>query len=291
LVAAHAWVPEGMKLTPYGLRPASCVLELPAGASFEEVAGGVKIVTEIDGVRTEKIFTAPPECHQDHIVERYNEMQHGKGKGKGHAEAFPINGWLDNAGWYPPSCENQLDSFVSTYTIPGNPTTVTNQVLFYFIGMQDNNNPAALNIIQPVLTWGNGLNGWNAASWCCCPSNITVQSKSIPNLQAGWQLVGTIKRQDADTWMIDTKVVNNGQNTTLYAQVGGYNYNWADVTLEVYNVVNCNQFAVGPMTFSGLTLKDQQQQTLTPSWTITGTTDCNGKEVQVNATAITITHN
>jgi len=288
LVAVSAFVPEGMKLTPFGLRPASCVLELPTGGSVVEVPEGLKIVTEHDGMRTEKLFTPPAECHQDNIIERYNKMR--TEKKIEHSDAFPINGWLDNAGWYPPASESNLDSFVSTYTIPGNPSQSTTNVLFYFIGMQDNNNPAALNIIQPVLTWGNGIPGWNVASWCCCPKNVTVQSKSISGLQAGWQLVGTIQRMSDSTWMIDSKVVNTGANTTLYAQVGDYDYNWADVTLEVYNINNCQQFANGAMTFSGLTLKDAAQTVLTPSWSITGTTDCQGVEKQTAATTMTITH-
>jgi len=273
-----------VRLTPYGLRPKSCVLEVGSGSRVEEIPEGLKVTTEIDGHIVEKIITPPQECHEDNIIERYNAMRRGeKVEGPG-----AYNGWLDNAGWYPPAGENNLDSFVSTYTIPGNPPTNNGQVLFYFIGMQDNAY-SAVNIIQPVLTWGNGSPGWNAASWCCCPKNITVESKTIPGLQAGQHLVGTIARQNADTWMIDTKVVETGQNTTLFAAVGDYLYDWADVTLEVYNIVTCDQFATGPMTFSGLTLKDVQQQVLAPTWQITGSTLCNGKETQSGST-ITIVH-
>jgi len=157
--------------------------------------------------------------------------------------------------------------------------------------MQDNAYPLAVNILQPVLTWGNGSPGWNAASWACCPKNITVESKTIPGLKAGQHLAGTILRQDADTWMIDTRIVETGANTTLYAEVGSYLYDWADVTQEVYSVTACNQFATGPCTFASLTLEDQQQTVLVPNWQITGVTDCNGVEAQTNPTTITISHN
>jgi len=185
-----------------------------------------------------------------------------------------------------------LDSFTSTYTTPGNPDSDSGQVLFYFIGMQDNAY-AAVNIIQPVLTWGNGVKGWNLASWDCCPKNITVQSKTLSGFGAGTKIVGTLKRLDDATWLIDSQIVG-GQNTTLYSHVGDYLYNWADVTQEVYSVVNCQQFATGPMTFDILTLKDSQQATLTPQWSITGKTDCSGVETLTKATVpqtITITHN
>ena len=32
--------------------------------------------------------------------------------------------------------------------------------------------------------------------------------------------------------------------------IAGRNFNWADVTLEVYGAASCSEFAVGPMKFS-----------------------------------------
>jgi hypothetical protein len=285
LVLATAFPPEGHVITPYGVRPKACVIELESGEMYSEVPEGVKISSKIDGVVHERIVVPAPECHQDNIVERVKTRHEQKQSG-----AFPINGWLDNAGWYPPTSEANIYKFTSTYTIPGNPAQNSGQVLFFFIGTQDND-AAAVNILQPVLTWGNGLPGWNAASWACCPKNITVQSKSIPNLSAGQHLAGTILRQNADTWMIDTRIVETGQNTTLYAQVGDYNYNWVDVTQEVYSVTSCQQFAQGPTTFASLTITDAAMNVITPSWSITGATDCQGVESQVSATTITIQHN
>jgi len=281
-------IPEGHVLTPFGVRPKACVLEVPSGSRISETETGVKVVSEIDGLIIENHHVPAPECHEDHIIERYNAQRAAQRAGEKDIGSGAINGWLDNAGWYPPTGQNNLDSFISTYTVPGNPTFNSDQVLFYFIGMQDNAY-AAVNIIQPVLTWGNGVTGWNLASWDCCPKNITVQSTTLTGFGAGDQITGTIKRANADTWIIDSTIVKSGKNTTLYSEVGDYLYNWADVTLEVYNLATCNQFAVGPMTFSNLILKDQQQQVLTPTWTVTGTTSCNGHEV-VNGTMITITH-
>jgi len=289
-LAAAFQVPEGYVLTPYGPRPKACVLEVPTGAHIFEETNGLRIVHEIDGLQIESHHVPAQECHEDNILERYNTMRR-TGRTQG-IDAFPINGWLDNAGWYPPNGQNNLDSFVSTYTVPGNPPADSGQVLFFFIGMQDNAY-SAVNIIQPVLTWGNGVKGWNLASWDCCPKNITVQSTTLTGFAAGAKIVGTLKRLDADTWLIDSQIVG-GKNTTLYSHVGSYLYNWADVTQEVYSVTNCNQFATGAMSFSGLILKDAQQDTLDPKWSISGTTDCMGHEVLTVATVpqtITITHN
>jgi len=277
-------------ITPFGIRPRQCILEVPSGSRIvDDHPTGLRILSPVEGAVDQWIETIhypDPACHQDNIIEKFLARKRGQSE----VGAFPINGWLDNAGWYPPSGQNNLDSFVSTYTTPGNPSLPSgSEVLFYFIGMQNNAYPNAVNILQPVLTWGNGVTGWNVASWDCCPKNITVKSPTLQGFKAGDTIVGTIKRQDAVTWRIDSLVSPTGQTTTLMAQVGSYLYDWADVTLEVYNVVACGDFANGAMTFSGLTLKDSQQQTLSPGWQLTGTTDCSGS-IKVSGTTAVIQH-
>jgi hypothetical protein len=278
-------MPFDVTITPFGIRPTQCVLEVPSGSHVYEHPSGVRVLSPMPGSNqlVETIHTVDPACHQDNIVEK----MHARRKVREQADAFPINGWLDYGGWYPPTGQNNLDSFVSTYTTPGNPSAPNGpEVLFYFIGMQNNAYPNAVNILQPVLTWGNGVSGWNLASWDCCPSNITVKSTTITGFGAGDTIVGTIKRQDASTWIIDSLITKTGKNTTLYSHVGNYLYDWADVTLEVYNIVSCADFANGPMTFSNLLLKDAQQQALTPSWQLTGATDCSGKITVSGNTAV-----
>jgi len=272
-----------MVLTPFGERPAECVIEVADDAVITETTTGLQ-VTENGIIRN---FQVPQVCNEDNIAERYRMAKLQAGK-----PAAIINGWLDNAGWYPPTAQSQLDSFTATYTVPQDPAVSRTNVLFYFIGMQDNAAPRdEVNIIQPVLTWGNGIAGWNAASWACCPKNITTRSPSLRGIRAGDTVSGIIKRLDPFTWSIDTRW--NGQNTTLRAQVGGYNYNWADVTLEVYNIdtTMCGMFGNGPMKFSNLVLKDVQGEVLSPKYTLTGPTACNGR-LQIAANSdITITHN
>jgi len=232
-------------------------------------------------------MAVPQSCHEDNIAERYRMSRQ--------PQLMPnaiINGWLDNAGWYPPAPQNHLQSFTATYSVPQNPAISTNNVLFYFIGMQDNEAPRTeVNILQPVLTWGNGIAGWNAASWACCPKNITYRSASLRGIRAGDTLLGDIHRVDSSTWSIDTRW--NGQNVTLRAQVGNYNYNWADVTLEVYNIDTnqCGMFGNGPMKFSSLVLKDVQGETLSPKYTVTGPTACNGRLTIAGNGEIDIQHN
>jgi len=292
LIGAFALdLPEGMVITPFGIRSAQCVLEVESGSYISETATGLRIQQKsyFGEILSERYVDTPEECHQDGFLQKYNERRRVAREGHKVGVNTAFDGWIDYGGWYPPSSEANLNDFTSVYTVPGDPPTNSNQVLFYFIGMQDNAY-SAVNILQPVLTWGNGINGWNLASWDCCPKNITVQSKSITGFGAGDFIDGYIDRADSDTWRINAVIEKTGANTTLNAQVGPYLYNWADVTLEVYSVLTCPEFAKGPMTFTKLVLKDVQGATLVPQWTFTGATMCSGSIKQTDATTVVINH-
>jgi hypothetical protein len=267
-------------LTPFGFRPEECVLEVPSGATVIPGEGN-NLIVKIPATETteEKVmnYAAPAVCSQDieNIREKKRILRDNSGDVKNQLPT-QTNGWLDYVGWYPPTGENNLKSFTSTYVVPQDPTNNQgSQVLFYFIGMQDNDSPSALNIIQPVLTWGNGYNQWYVKSWACCPKNITVSSPPVFGLQAGSEVQGVISRESNSNWLIDS--VFNGQHTSLNAQVGDYIYNWADITLEVYYVNNCPDFAKGKAYFNKLVLSDSQGQTIPPNWNdYSGTTICGG---------------
>jgi hypothetical protein len=54
--------------------------------------------------------------------------------------------------------------------------------------------------------------------------------------------------------------VATGENTTLSCPRQGRNFNWADVTLEVYGIDECAEFAEGEMTFSDVKLWDTEMK-------------------------------
>jgi hypothetical protein len=271
-------------LTPFGERPSECVLELPSGSTV--IPNGNELLIKIPATETTTeiltSYTAPAICAEDMENIRNRQIRRNKAPGE-------TNGWLDNIGWYPPSGENNLKSFTSTYVVPEDPVNNQGtQVLFYFIGMQDNDSPKAVNIIQPVLTWGNGYKQWYVRSWACCPQNITVSSPPLFGLNAGSSMQGIISRESDSTWKIDS--VFAGKHTTLNAQVGDYIYNWADVTLEVYYVETCQDFARGKASFNSLVLTDSQGENLSPNWSPTGTTICGGSITSAGPGSYVIQH-
>jgi hypothetical protein len=297
LFAAVAWAtngPHNMVITPFGRRLRQCVLEVESGSHIHEHGDNLLITRELDGrIISSYEHIVPAECHTDGFVEKQKQTMAEKRKAQKYqnlGESPVPDGWLDNAGAYPLGQAGNISHFSGLYTVPGDPAQDNGQVLFYFIGMQDNNYPSAVNIIQPVLTWGNGVKGWNLASWDCCPKNITVQSKTITGFGAGDQIRGTLQRQDDSTWVIDSTIVKSGANTTLVSHVGPYLYDWSDVTLEVYSTTTCPEFAKGPMMFTNLSLLGPTQNALSPSWSLTGATGCSGKITYDGKAAFNITH-
>jgi len=285
-VLAAAFAGE-MVLTPFGYRLSQCILEVDSGSHIYTVGSAVRVTQESNGQITSSYdVVVPEECHHDGFVE--NLRQKRQARTQVAAPGVP-DGWLDYAGSYPLGKDGNISAFSSLYTVPGDPATNAGQVLFYFIGIQDNNY-AAVNILQPVLTWGNGVTGWNLASWDCCPNNITTKSRTITGFGAGDVINGTMYRQDASTWVIDSTIVKSGANTTLVSHVGTYLYDWPNVCLEVYSTATCPEFAKGPMQFTSLNMKDGNGAAVKPTWTLTGATGCSGSIKQDGNGNFNITH-
>jgi len=278
--------------TPFGIRLRQCVLEVESGARVSPVPGGVQVTLESNGVLLSSyVHPVPEECHNDGFVESLIEKRQPKSMTMSASPLVP-DGWLDYAGDYILGRGGNISSFNATYTVPGDPLTNSpqQQDLYYFIGIQNNDSPP-LNIIQPVLAWGYLGPGWSVSSWCCCPSNITVKSKSITGFGAGDQIQGNMYRVNSNTWVIDSIIKKTGANSTLQSQIGPYLYDWLNVCLEVYFVDTCSQMAKGLAQFTNLVIHGPNGENLSPKWTLTGATGCSGKIVaDITGFSLNISH-
>jgi hypothetical protein len=200
-----------------------------------------------------------------------------------------LDGWLDYCSWYPPSTE-QVNTFTGNYLVPPNPASNAGQVLFYFIGTQNNGQAGVgTTILQPVLTWGNGLSGWSFASWNCCPAGQQQESTPFQGFGAGDTLQGAIQASGGN-WVITSSW--NGKSTVLNVADAKRDFNWVDVTLETYTVTGCNQFPNGPMVFSDMVLTLDGAGTVSVPWgKNTGATECGGTLTINSPSQVTITHN
>jgi len=268
------------------MRPEECVLQVPSGSYVKEEGSRLRVQAPDSDGGAVTYYDVPPICHTDRLG---RGLQENPTPAEGSPAFPPINGWLDYVGWYPAKAMDAIQSYTATYTIPNPPTSNAGQTLYYFIGIQDNSAPT-VSILQPVLTFGPPNSGWYVESWACCPQNISVHSSPVLNLKAGTTLAGSVVRKSPYVWEINS--VYNGQNATLYPDVGGFNYNWFAATQEVYGVGNCNQFAKGAMTMTNMVLLDKQGGKLKPSWQFTGATQCGGSIKLINNSpfAVTIVH-
>lgn len=270
-------LPDGYVNTPHGMRPSECVIQVENESEIEETSEGLRV--------NDKIIKVPAICNKD--MDRF--WDHRKRVRNIDIGSSP-NAWIDNAGWYPPS--GKLGYFSGDYIVPKTPEAQEKKEgkLYYFIGFE-NTRQGPVNILQPVLTYEYA--GWTYSSWCCCPSNITVQSNVIKGFGPGDTVKGVISRIDESSWLIDS-INPAGEHATLKPVVGNYAYNWADVTFELEadgGQYECNQLAQGPMTFSNLVVKDSNSKTLTPNWSASGGTMCSGSTTVKSASEIVISHN
>jgi len=128
LVAFVAGATARLVLTPFGYRPHNCVKEGPSGTVLKETATGVEAHFP-NG--TSAFHPAEQNCldfQADFVRKKFAAHEVSNPQG-------PLaNGWLDNAGYYPPK---EVDVFSGTYSIPPDPSTKSDQVLFYFIGTEN----------------------------------------------------------------------------------------------------------------------------------------------------------
>lgn len=277
--------------TPFGMMPDSCVHNVGNNATIKPVSKGVEVL-HADGRIT--FLPELPECiefknkliekkmrQQKRILNSVNQEKHKKQP----IPYSPEDGWLDNAGYYP---SNDIINFQGNYLVPPDPQTDSTQVLFYFIGSENLVSGETVTIVQPVLTWGNGINGWSFESWNCCPSGQAHNSAPLTGFAAGDTLYGQVYCNN-NNWNIISAW--GSQNVELTVTTDGRQFNWADVTLETYGVTTCSEFPNGAMVFSNLsmTLSDNSQPT--PQWSATGATECGGSLTVENPTTISIQHN
>eukprot|EP00729_Bicosta_minor_P021281 gene21281-12962_t len=179
-------------------------------------------------------------------------------------DSLPCNNWVDNAG--------MMTGMSSVYSVPETPPngTGSGQTLFYFIGAENTDGtprggqppPSGRAILQPVLTfdpsaWCKGSKtGWCYSSWYESWFNLTSD----------------------DTFEVVGKNSNTGKSTSLKCPRQGRKFNWADVTLEIYAIDSCTEFAKGPMLFDNVKLWDVNMSPIKPKWLLTSPNKpCKGK--------------
>ena len=302
-------VASSLVLTPFGFRPKECVLEVPSGSHVEE-----------DSLTNELVITHPTHGTWRHpAAESCSSLKYApksrisfaSSKRKITCDSLPCNDWIDNAGWMiePYNKEPYIGGFSAVMSVPETPSSGNTQTIFYFPGAENTNGkprggqpkPSGRAILQPVLTYGPNTNcleshnksksGWCISSWYCCPKNITVHSPYLGEVKPGDEWLGFFNLTNPNTFETVSRNSKTGLETKLSCPKQGRNFNWADVTLEIYAVKSCSELPGGKMQFSNLSLWDENMKPLQPQWTTTHNKPCDGRvTVDREKKSITIEH-
>ena len=290
-----------MRTTPCGQRPRECVREAPHGASVRFGFGFESdfVIEHRNGTR--EYFDVPEHCHR-WTAAMSARQRDTRGEAVHNSVSAIPDGWIQSAGVYRMQPSPRIAAFTGTFgPVPQPPASPQKpETLYWFIGLEDRTQGKNTAIHQPVLTWGDetegGLGGWSLWSWTCCPKNITWHSPPVA-VPVGVTIHGAIEQSATDPaiWRIDSAFRNASSgdwiNTTLHSQVGEYEFNYADVTLEVYNVTSCSEMTAGPgVEFADLelTLSDRSLWKV-PEWYINGLpNDCRTKIDVTDNTNMTI---
>ena len=284
ILAAAVFMPfssSHLTVTPCGTRPSECVREAPHEGlvSFSPPEANHDFIIQYPNSTVEYI-TVPQSCH-DFFAENTDSLYSFTSTAANNLRNVP-DGWIESAGVYRMDPDDQIHSFSSSWTVPPKPKTPTKpETLYYFIGLEDRTQGKLTTIHQPVLTWGDQTEGglydneWHLWSWTCCPKNLTWHSPDIAGFQPGDTIYGDIQKLSSSTWKINGgwKSANGSwHNTTLTSEVGSFNYNYADVTLEVYNVTSCDELSNGQVKFSDLklTTDDGKKEWVPSMWYTSG---------------------
>lgn len=276
---------EGTRITPFGSVADGCTVQVPHGTHVDEDEHGLVLWHPEHGSWKHK---APSHCQ----APRPSPQRNSNGGSNVTCSSLPCNNWIDNAGWQQPKGATPIGGFSATYLVPATPTARgPGQVLFYFLGAENTDGqprhgqppPSGRAILQPVLTFDpdgwckSSSTGWCFSSWYCCPKNLTVHSAYVQDVAPFDSFQSSFNiSEDGSTYTVTGVSAATGKASTLLCPRQGRNFNWADVTLEVYQIAKCAMFSPSRMAFRNVMLWDTAFKELTPQWSLSPASPCAG---------------
>ncbi len=236
--------------TPNGWYHRDCVHEIPNGAHVD-IRGRV---TRVDGTSYQIAM-----CSDSGRVITGTSPSNGP----------TLSSWIEWAHYAPGTNWGNLNA---SWHVPAAPestfTSNPEQVYYSFPGLESSS-----YIIQPVLTYGYapdyGGNFWTAASWRCNSGSDCHHGTPI-SVTTGDSLPGSVSASACAngmcTWTITTvDVTTSARSVWSVDDVSSYFYAVGGA-IEVYNLAPCTQLPVYGVFYSGISLYDQNNHQVTPSW-------------------------
>jgi len=272
-----------MVATPIGYRPIECVHHAEENAVLHPVKGVGTYVHYPETGRREFHPEIKGCVDNAHDITEARQKLRQKSDKTIVGTALNVDDNVENLKeWvvYASETVATMGVYTSQYQLPSdNPSTGKDIILYYFIGMQ-NNDDAVVTIIQPVIeycdTCGTGSQaGWNMSPWNCCANGQTWQGpiKVIP--ESGAYINGVVMANTTHDY-ISCENPSNGDHATLTVAADHRTFDWIAFTLEQYNVVDCNDYPSDPFWSRQMKVTNAAGTSITPSWSFVQDDGCQG---------------
>jgi len=200
-----------------------------------------------------------------------------------------------------------MTNYFTTPTTPPSWSTIPGVgIIYIFPGLQNDDwvplpntpdAPPGFDIIQPVLQYGSGSANGGGKKWECANWYVTLDDGALftpaTNVNDGDLIFGNMTQlADPKTWYIGFILERTGEvNGFTVTKPRLSVQNWAFVTLEIYNVFDCDHLPQNSESaFTDIVLLDNVGQSETPKWdAFEGAgNQCNTKIDVVDPTAVNI---
>lgn len=171
------------------------------------------------------------------------------------------------------------------------------QLLYFFIGLQNNGQPG-VTIIQPVVNYcGNSKDcdtfnftqGWSMEPWNCCPNGQTWYGDNLPVSTSddinAFIYAGKVETT-VDIGMND--ITSNGPVTSLTVNDTTRKWDWAAATLEEYDATECPYYNAQPFNCTQMKLVALDGTVITPKWAGFPNAECKGGVIINSAADVSI---
>jgi hypothetical protein len=263
---------DGMDLvaTPHGYRPSKCVIRHDSyDVHLTETPEGTHAFYA--DVNEHHFFPRDQDC-----VDNARALFGVNGT---RTRLTNLQAWDVDSSYTPPS---NMGVFNSTYVLPDETIANTGQLLYFFIGFQNNDGSGeGLTIVQPVVNYQHSA--WQTEPWNCCPSGQSNTGKAI-RLVSGATTQNWVVADHTNTAIGSSY---NGQPTQLSVTTHGRNFDWCCVTLEQYGASACTSYNAKAFVFKDIVLVTQSGTALTARWS-TGRGACNGGSTVVSPQEVDI---
>jgi hypothetical protein len=163
-----------------------------------------------------------------------------------------------------------IGELVATWKVPAAPvgTYSSPETYYAFPGIE-----SAEYIIQPVLSYGYapgyGGNAYRGASWRCDDGDDCLHG-SVITLSPGDSVLGTVTASacanEICTWTIVTVNVTTGSRSEYAIEDTAAFTTGVGGAVEVNVLNSCNRYPYPKIEFKGIQLRDQNNQSISPSW-------------------------